>query len=274
MNLAAFKPADVVVLTCLGGVGFFDPVRNVPVAGPLQVTARRRGRSTLLPRTAGGWHALHAWPGMDATSQPVAFEVDVVDPAGLFLPLRLQLNWPAWSDLEHPATVPACDGLVAGQRVPLFSAPSRGQPAGWQTIRGQLAVRQGGAPACWALVRVYRQADPAGAPPLARALADAAGRFCLMFPLPRPDEMQLPPVPERFGVVLQVEFDDTNDAHSLPDYCQVTGQRACTLIASQGATAADDVPLGALALEPGAELVLRTLGADGQPLSELQLHAN
>ena len=298
---------DTVVTTCLGGVAFVDPVIGEAVTRPLAVSAwlpaggaENAAHSANLQANRRGAYVLHRWRGQDTRhlwgDKPIAervrsnFEIRVADPARIFLPMKFTLQLPAWTapdlaDSSNPLSVPACDGLGAGQPIPLFSAPGRNAPAGCQAIRGRVFAREKiEAPARWALLRVFRASDPvATRKPLARAMADAEGRFCLLFAQPAADA---PPAASPHDkpvvkIVLEARFDEANldepqvggDARAkVFDYCKVVAQPVRDVIVIPDlADDANDVPLATQSIEPGVDLVLPVPASPDSPHDNLYL---
>jgi hypothetical protein len=109
-----------------------------------------------------------------------AFQIQVIDALGRFLPCTFAINVPArgiatFADNSSPPWIENGD-------VPLFSAPSRAVPAGLAIVRAQLRVLRTGGDA--ALAQVEADYCSAGITRTARGLADEEGRVLLLFPYP------------------------------------------------------------------------------------------
>ncbi|WP_310498220.1 hypothetical protein [Sandarakinorhabdus sp.] len=127
----------------------------------------------------------------------------VTDPAGRFLPLRLDLDlpekglfqWPHWAALPQPLLAPLTDDdgtgpVVCRDALPLFSAPGRRAPAGCAELRCQLAFQASNVPAAWALLTASHAGRVCGL-----AQADAHGRAAMFFPWPPPIRPDLAAAP-------------------------------------------------------------------------------
>lgn len=267
MAVQPFVPSDTVTRRCLGGVRFRDPLTGNAVVGGLQVSATRGGITRALQPGLGGSFALHDFPGFAATAWPAsrqsapqaaqAFEIRVVDSARRFLPLRMQVALPAWPDPATPQALPPCHDAADGPWIDLMNAPSRSAPAGFQVVCGDLQLPASGAPARWAWLAAYSAADVAAtARPLAQAVADADGRFCLLFALPPPDPAALDARTSSFTVRIEARF-DAADKGSPPDLCLLRGQASATLL-DRWTEPDVGLPLPPQRLTPGQPLVLRS----------------
>lgn len=176
------------------GVRFWDAALDAQVREGLRVRAwpaagARPVREAY--RTASDVYALRDLPGLVSYERPsgapetlsppagVRFVLEVVDRHGRFLPVAFDTDLP-----------PAAPGLLLSPEVSspsvgapggflLFSAATRGIPAWFGAVRGELRRAEDGLAAAWALVRVT---DPLGG--RHHGLADEAGRFAVLVPYP------------------------------------------------------------------------------------------
>lgn len=201
--MAATTGTVVRVLETLGtftplGIRFWDPVLDTQVRDELLVRAwpdPGLRPVTAAFRTASDVYAFRGLPGLRALETPPAsgsqeppesppagrrFVVEVEDARRRFLPAAFAVELPL--PYRGLFLVGAGSGSPA-EPVPrgflLHSAPSRPCPPWLAAVRGELAERDGGAPAAHAVVRVLIPGEPVW-----HGLADAEGRFAALLPWP------------------------------------------------------------------------------------------
>lgn len=202
--------------------------------------------------------------------------VEVTDVARRFLPSRHEVLLP--TAVAAPAALLE-DSLPAP--LPLYSAPWRRPGADLLTLRAELLDRASGAP----LAGAWASVEPAGAVPanpqvLASGIADAKGH--LLLAVRQPTRAAAPPPGGGAGASRALPLRLTVRHRALPpgadpawtDVAERASQAALPArlgVATAALTAADDVPLAAIALMRGVPQVLRTTrlvaGAQGQPSS-------
>jgi hypothetical protein len=275
------------------GIRFWDPVLQRSVVDGLEVKATpprglrtpataSRTRSNVwvfrwLPGMRDVEHGLPDPEGADASPpRRRPFVVAVKDPLERFLPVAFEVQLP----LPYAGVFLTGDGEGSPPQpvdgVPLFSAPTRRVDERLTAVRGTLKDADTGAPAAWALVQV---AAPHGFVYL--GMADAEGRFAVMFPPPPLAEGfggspatlgEGVPIGERgWAVSVSVRYQPGHLASlprtAVPEYRSILEQRAGTLwsmTASAGGAATDVL---ALHLAFGEELILRTAGRSVQMIS-------
>ncbi len=179
------------------GLRFWDDALSQVVTETLRVRAlpyplTRLDLVVTGVRGASGGYGFHHLPGLETTERG---EVDLAlgtmhprvlvdDPRGDFLPVAFtcaapQVGFAAPDGAAYTprALVPVSAGAPT-HAAPLFSSPTRAAAGGAQ-VQGELRYTGTGAPASWALVELRD-----GSTLVARALADAAGRFSALFPYP------------------------------------------------------------------------------------------
>jgi hypothetical protein len=184
------------------GIRFWDPALDDQVRDELRVRAwpdPGLRPVTAAFRTASDIYAFRGLPGLRALEMPETppagsvgmasppspptprrFVVEVEDARRRFLPAAFSVELPL--PYRGLFLVGAGSGSPA-EPVPrgflLHSAPSRPCPPWLAAVRGELAERDGGAPAAHAVVRVLIPGEPAW-----HGLADAGGRFAVLLPWP------------------------------------------------------------------------------------------
>jgi hypothetical protein len=275
------------------GLRFRDAATGLPVGEGLRVTVtslRNPSRHATLAVNGSGVFYAHRFPGFSdrilaetddwsALAQPCLVEVE--DPAGRFLPLRVALDlpvrglidWPFWDALPQEPLAHWRDNAsppqIMPQALPLFSAPGRLAPAPLAEIRCQL-IGDDGAPAAWALLSAAH-----GGVVRSLGAADADGRVVLFFPYPerpRPSLASSPPAITDFRWSIELAgYWDHLDPAVPPELAALLGQldHPRTLFAS---TVSPPDPLPPQLLSFGRPLVLRT--ETGGPSSCLVMAAS
>jgi hypothetical protein len=228
-------------------------VHHVPAAG---------GRIRTAIATPSGVWALSDLPGLRALESGAgdaaywaavpplvrAFEVEVSDPRGRYLPLRLQTEAPF-----RGLFTPLCGSPLTGDvGIPLFRAPREPAPPGYAIVRATLR-EPSGAPAAWAVLEL--QAD-GGDPAL--GMADERGQVAVPLPYPAPPHTagsplrgsRRPLAEERWSLSIACRYDRSCPPTLAPDLCTALEQ----------APAALELQGVALELAYGRDLVLRTPG--------------
>jgi hypothetical protein len=245
---------DTVTLVTPLGLRFRDAATGRLVTGGLDV---RHGDRAAVVTPSGVWslshlpglHELETGAGDDAywaAVTPRAFDIDVADPQGRYLPLRLQAQAPFRGLFQ-----PVC-GSPPLADVPLFAAPSQPPPPGFGIVRAQLR-EPSGAPAAWAILEV--RPDGAAA---ARGMADERGAVAVPLPYPEPSATAGSPprgsqrslAADRWTLHVDCRYDRACPPERPPDLCDALDQAPATLDL-QGVT---------LELAYGRDLVLRTPG--------------
>ena len=276
---------DHVVRAAPIGLRFRDVATGLPIREGLNVTVtslRNPLRSRMLDVNGRGvWYA-HRFPGFsdaalaDSTNwltlaQPCRISVE--DPAGRFLPLILDMdfpvrglaNWPHWATLPQAPLAPLIDGAgespldmtVCRDALPLFSAPARPSPAPLAEIRCQLARNDTGAPVRCALVTASHSGT-------VRAIgqSDAQGQSVLFFAYPERPRASLttsPPAITDFRWSLDIRA-YSGALPATPTFADIVNQlnHPCNLFAS---TASPPELLPSQLLSFGRPLTLRTAGS-------------
>lgn len=293
--MTAVRILERVVRPAPIGLRFRDVATGVFVGEGLRVTvtsARNPARrATLDVNGSGVWYA-HRFPGFsdavlastpdwDTLQQPCLVEVD--DPSGRFLPLRVEIDlphrglvdWPGWSSLPQDLLAPLANNesppAISPEALPLFSSAARSAPAPLAEMRCQL-LRDDGGPAAWALLT----ASHAGT---VRAIgqADGEGRAVLFFAYPerpRPSLATSPPAITdfRWSIELAAYWNDLDPARP-PEFADLMAQldHPRTLYAS---TVSPPEPLPSQLLSFGRSLVLRTDSTPDGPSSCLVMAAS
>lgn len=274
---------EAVVLRAGAGLRFLDAWSGQAVSDGLRCALWRKRDGLLLAQAASSPSGVHHWPGLRAPwnatefaphasppspPAPALAEVLVEDRFDRFLSLRLDWPLPPQAAYGSPMTVT------------LLSAPERSAPPGSASVVGQL-IGSNGLPAAWARLLAT---DAAGR--TTEGMCDAAGRFALHLPFPRPDRQTAgssplsPPDPVNAhpgaSVTLRVFHDarvGTDAAHSPaqpPGSAPLAGLwRAQPEVRVLAHIASADV-FGPLRIEPGRPAVPRTEGLSSM-LSELRL---
>lgn len=266
---------------CLFGVRFRDAVTGAQIRDGLRVHCwpAEGGRRTPAFRTASHVYAFQGLAGLDdleAGREPLTFVgspnllprhfvLAVDDPLGRYLPatypLELPLPYPGRYLDDAPPGSPG-DSTPDGLR--LFRAPTARTESFFAAVRGELIERDSGAPAGHARVRVRID----GGPPIT-GLADAAGRFLVLTPLPAlvadlagsPPVVPLPLSQRTFGLSLSVDWAPGAQlplpGTTVPAYQSLFAQAAAYVWADPAG------PPGSVLLaelRPGVALVARTHG--------------
>jgi len=203
------------------GLRLWDPATATQQVPGLQIDlsplARPGQRVRALVNPSGVYCAL-GLPGLGAFERADAdapadwtaalrgFRVQILDPAGRYLPLAFDAALPhqglfdpglSGSPLPGPFPLPesppASPPATALPRVTLFSAPSRPVPGGLAAVRAQLWETPAGRPAAWCLLAATIDGVTRGL-----GLADREGRVLIFFPYPaRPrPTLTSPPSPK------------------------------------------------------------------------------
>lgn len=276
------------------GILFWDFATGTPVRDGLEVTltlvARPELTTALTVNRSGIWVAARL-PGrtdaeLAATSDWSAlrrpYRIEVADPAGRFLPLRLDaelpigglFEWPSWEDFPEEPLRPLSDGLspphVSPGRIPLFSAPERNVAGPLAEVRCELVDAATGLPAAWALVAASHGGIVRGL-----GLADSMGRTNLLFGYPereRPSLTSPPAITDfRWPLDLTAYYDPPpGPTAETPDLGDILSQldHPCDLFKS---TLSPPELLGPQLLSFGRPLVLRTGNTPDGPTSSLIL---
>lgn len=214
-----------------------------------------------------------AW--MRLVQRALKLRVEVTDSARRFLPSRFE------APLPSVVAAPAArfeDSLPLP--LPLYSAPWRRPGAALLSLRAELLDRASREPLVGAWVSVHLDASTlAGQPSLASGIADAKGHVLLL--LHQPVRAAAPPPgASSAGASPSTSVHLTLRHRALPigadlSWTDVAERESQALlparhgIATAAVAAANDVPLGAIALKRGTPQVLRTklMGVDalGQP---------
>jgi hypothetical protein len=255
------------------GVRFWDPVAGAAAEG-LSVTAYRadvdRQRLTAVMNRKGVYY-LQGVPGFrdleggagdaaywDSLPPRRRFVIEVVDPAGRFVPFSFTADLPCRGVFPWQcATASPPDPPAAF--VPLFSAAARAVPAGSAAVRADLWDPAAGAPAAGAVLEVR----PAGQP-AARGVADDQGRVVVLLPYPPPalpfpalgSPLAGPAVPlaqQQWPVALRAAYAPPRPAPPR-DLCATLRQPPADLWSGSSRLA----PLTGATLRFGQDLVLRT----------------
>ncbi|AQR73144.1 hypothetical protein [Sphingomonas sp. LM7] len=293
--MTAVKQLERVVRPAPIGLRFRDVATGGVVGQGLRVTVtsmRNPARhATLDVNGKGVWYA-RRFPGFsdDALAnapdwtllrQPCLVEVD--DPAGRFLPLRIVIDlpergivdWPGWGDLPQDLLLPlandASPPAISPDALPLFSSAGRTAPAPLAEIRCQL-LRDDGGPAAWALLTASH-----GGEVRAIGQADAQGRAVLFFPYPERPRASLATSPPaitdfRWAIEVAAHWDGLDPAKP-PEFAALMAQldHPRTLFAS---TLSPPEPLPSQLLSFGRGLVLRTDSTPDGPSSCLVMAAS
>lgn len=186
------------------GIRFWDPALDDQVRDELRVRAwpdPGLRPVTAAFRTAADIYAFRGLPGLRSLETPATtaadgagpapsppagrrFVVEVEDARRRFLPAAFSVELPLpYRGLFLVGAAESGGGGSPAGAVPrgflLHSAPSRPCPPWLAAVRGELAERDGGAPAAHAVVRVLIPGEPAW-----HGLADAEGRFAVLLPWP------------------------------------------------------------------------------------------
>ncbi|WP_457353992.1 hypothetical protein [Roseateles sp. P5_D6] len=220
MSLAA-RSLEVLARHAAIGVRFWDAARSTSLIDGLQVEVFARSnprvRKPMSPNLSGVYVG-HSVPGLRdfefsdtdpqqlwATAEAAlrACRIEVRDPYGRFLPLAIDVDLPVrglltwnapWFSPPQPIVLPGTPGSppqLMLQRIPLFSAPSRGVPDAQAAVYAQMRDTASGRPAAWALLGVRIEGQRCGL-----GLADEQGRVAVMFPYPEPARRALSSPPE------------------------------------------------------------------------------
>jgi hypothetical protein len=176
---------ETLVLGAGVGLRFLDAWSGQPVIDGLRCTLRRQRDALVLARAAATPSGVHHWPGLRApwsgaalppgaspphgAPLPTLAEILVEDSLGRFLPLRL--DWPPQPDRSGAALATST----------LLSAPRRLAPPGSAGVAG-LCADVNGLAAAWVRLLVTDSAART-----TEGMSDAAGRFVLHLPFPRPE---------------------------------------------------------------------------------------
>jgi hypothetical protein len=298
----ALRPLEVLARHAAIGVRFWDAARSTSSIDGLQVEVFQRANPRLrrpMRPNLSGVYVGHAVPGLRdfefsdtdppqlwATAEAAlrACRIEVRDPLGRFLPLAFDvdlpvpglLTWTApWFSPPQPIVMPGTPGSppqLMLQRIPLFSAPSRGVPDAQAAVYAQLRGTASGRPAAWALLGVNIEGQRCGL-----GLADEQGRVAVMFPYPEPPRRALASPPEArndfsWPVELEVFWAQASPpapVPAIPDLADVLAQ-----LNTPGSV--DDLlssPSAARRLAYRVPLTARTLGAAPADASWLSVSA-
>jgi hypothetical protein len=252
-------------------VRFRDEATRTYVNERLNVTVYPAGMPEL--RTAGianpsGVYVFRNLPGLRELEQGAGdddfwaaltaatlrdFVLEVRDPAGRYLPFRLDVQLPhrgvlGIDDASSPPNAPY---------LPLFPSPSRVAPDGMAALRADLAEdAPGQPPAAWALVTAK-----AGEQRLMTGLADANGHVMLplLYPKPvitlgSPGSVNTPLTQQEWAVDFSVRYRRRDPVPELPDLADVLSQPAATAWAET----LPPTPWTSATLQFGRELTLTT----------------
>lgn len=259
-----FEPLETLDISCLGGLRFVDAASGRAIVDGLGVSVRRKDIVRTLPASPSGTFVLHGFPGFKATERwdgqgdppapPEPFDVTVVDTSGEYLSMRFPSQLPV--PREAGFWRPAPDAGILP--VPLYSAPARRGPAGFQRLRGWLVDRDTKAPAAWARIRVTTaQAVAAERQVLGESMSDGNGSFMVPYRMPAAEPAPAPapgvPPPARYRILVEAGRSSAAPLE-FPDLSQVLAQPAVTLLKKLPAEA-----LAAQDITPGLELILKTL---------------
>jgi hypothetical protein len=271
------------------GFKLWDAFLGRAISDRLSVTARdRTGRERAVLAGPGGVFTIRDLPiaspfvggaGDDpfwADPPPLGttWVIEVVDPASRYLPFRFQADGamrvgPVARDvcrLPPQGAAAELDAADPGARtmpiLPLFPSPAYPITANAAAVEADLATTSGSDPA-GTLVQV---SIPDG--PTAFGMADRHGSVRVVLPYPPPAaDGGAPPTPPRqpiadqrwTGVIVHAFRDPALVDPGLPDLCSVLDQFGAAPVPIL-ASAPPSGPLGALTLEFGRPLVVRTAG--------------
>ena len=252
----AYRTLESVPYPTAFGVRFWDDSIGLPVnTSGLEVALYPQFNPALRARVDGGLGGGYVARRLPWTpAQSAAFEVEVHDPAGDFLPIRFAATLPSASRFRL-----ACGSPAPGPFVPLFSSPGRTVPAAMAVVRADLWDIVHGRPAAGALLEITP------APGLrARGMADQRGSVSVIFGYPEPvrftgfspgDASGLPLDQQTWTAGLRVFY---AAATAWPrDLCEVLNQPLGTAWVTSAATTA----LTSVLLRMGAGCVARSLDA-------------
>lgn len=296
------RPLEVLARHAAIGVRFWDAARSTSPIDGLQVEVFARSnpriRKPMKPNRSGVYVG-HEVPGLRdfefsdadppqlwATTEAAlrACRIEVRDPSGRFLPLAFDVDLPVpglltwnapWFSPPQPIVLPGTPGSppqLMLERIPLFSAPSRGVPDAQAVVYAQMRDTASGGPAAWALLGVTIEGQRCGL-----GLADELGRVAVMFPYPEPPRRALVSPPEaRNDFSWPVELDvfwlqasPSAPVTAIPDLADVLAQ-----LDAPGSV--DDLissPSASRRLGYRAPLTARTLGAAAADASWLSVSA-
>lgn len=259
------------VLTAPFGVVFRDRLDQQVVAAGLDVRLRDPQRpgsgSQRLAANGQGVFVAHRVRGLrqpDPGAPPVSpaptrrFELEVTDPLGRYVPLRLAAALPG-DGLFEPACM-ARSPAAALPHVPLYSAAARSLPGGYGVVRADLRLASNPeAGAAWARLELWCEGAL-----LAESVADARGSALLLCPLPRLREPTLRSSPPAihgprsdWDVDLRAFWDANSASAAVPDLCELQQLPEVPLLHSVSPA----TPLGPQLLLAGTPLVVRSAGS-------------
>ncbi len=262
----------VVTRTAIGALRFVDAGTGRTITDGLSVIARVRGKAISATPSHRGVYLFHQLPGLSEVSYwdgvtkialaPYEFNIEVRDSSRRYFPTTFKTSFPDW-----PEATPICPEVTTlGMKVPLYSAPWRYRLADFALIRGTLLVKPSNQPAAWAMLRVFREAEPpATATLMVEGVAGPDGEFMLMFPWPNEYLQSLNgPKGPRWIFSIKALY-DLPDPHIpqdelpdgeklLPELCSILKQKPAKLLAASNSSA----ELPAQEMIPGQTLFLKT----------------
>ena len=294
--MSAVRVMETVSRHAALGIRFWDIATGSTMIEGLKVTLFPRANPharTELQANRSGVYVAHAVPGLrgfEFSSQPPdalwatpprPYRVELVDPAGRFLPCAFDVDLPVrgllsmlapWLSPSQPIPLPLETGSPPQPLlgvIPLFSAPARPLPEPLGVVRAQLRDFGGTRAAAWALLTVAIDGQQRGL-----GLADAQGRVAVLFGYPEPPRRQLSSPPEArndfsWQLALSAFREDAMPADEPPDLARVLGQLA------QPRTVIESLhsPALPMRMEYRVPVTARTAGAAGEDASYLFLAA-
>ncbi|HEX8690268.1 MAG TPA: hypothetical protein VF729_08490 [Solirubrobacterales bacterium] len=249
------------------GARFWDVAAGQAVVEGLRVLHRDPAGRTMaaIPNRAGVWQ-LRGVPGLREVEYGAGDEaywdgnpprptgtIEVVDPAGRFVPVSFVASLPARGVLTDPCSPAA----ASTPGVPLFPAPARPLPPGLAAIRAELEDRDSGEPAAFALLEAEVEAP--GAPPVrARGIADRRGQVVVALPYPEPaaDDGARPLSALTWTARLRLLYRPPGAGERADDLCRILRQAEGRLLSS----APPSVPVNQTTVAFGRESVVRANG--------------
>jgi hypothetical protein len=298
---AAVRVLERVVRQAPFGMRLWDPATASQQVPGLQVDLSPHARPGQRVRAfvnPSGVYCAQGLPGLTAfehadadtpadwTAALRGFRVEVLDPAGRFLPLAFDADLPhqglldpslIGSPLPGPFPLPESPPAsppAALPRVTLFSAPSRPVPSALAAVRAQLWETPAGRPAAGCLLAATIDGVTRGL-----GLADREGRVLVLFPYPaRPrPTLTSPPSPKNdfsWTLTLTAYYRPRPagvPAPAIPELADLQAQLASPRMLLDALSPPQ--PLPPLPLEYAVPLTVRTRGAPVEESSYLFVDA-
>jgi hypothetical protein len=267
------------------GLRFWDEVLDVPVGDGLIVTASPLGNPALVARATvspSGVYGFCHLPGLAEVEQGAGdaaywagvprrrFTVSVVDTERRFQSFHFVVAAPTQGIITSVCDVVTALPVYSPPQfqpgIPLYSTPTRPTPPGMAVLRADLWDTVAQAPAAWALVAAQPPSQPSGRQ-IAWGMADANGRVAVYFPYPEPAVPGPAMWQQKWQVGLLATYTPSFPVPAAPDLCAAQVQAAATLWSDWAQT----LPLTAVTLAFGEDLVVRTLNTIAQPQQSVLL---